>query len=73
MVARTGKGSWQDYQESKKAALLERRKERASRTPKQQLQVLDERLGKNQGAHKERRKLLASLQPSKSKKKNQQR
>ena len=38
-----------------------RKKERNSRSAKEQLRLLDERLGKGKGAHKERKKLTTLI------------
>ena len=44
----------------------ERQKERESRNPRTQLRLLDERLGKDQGATKERARLQALLEKEKT-------
>lgn len=43
----------------------ERNKERAKRSPKQQLKRLDDLLGRNKGAEKERRKLWKKIKSNK--------
>ena len=49
--------TYQAKQAAKKAFERERIAAAAKRTPMQQLRRLDERLGKNMGAHKERERL----------------
>jgi len=44
----------------------ERQKERENRSPRTQLRLLDERLGKDQGATKERARLQALLEKEKT-------
>ena len=50
--------------------MAENAKARAKRSPKQQLALLDKRLGKGKGAVKERKRLNSQLEGKKSKKKN---
>jgi len=52
---------YQARQKDKKDALLLRQQQRAERTAKQQLEVLDKRLGKGMGARKERARLLKQV------------
>ena len=47
--------------------------DRAKRTPEQQLSLLDQRLGKGEGAQKERKKLNTELQSNQPKKKTSKR
>lgn len=51
-----------DAKQNRKLETVQRNKDaRAKRTPEEQLKVLDERLGKGQGAKKERERLLAQI------------
>ena len=52
---------WQDRLETKAENVLKRQSARASRSPQQQINLLDKRLGKGKGAQRERARLQVML------------
>jgi hypothetical protein len=50
-----------DRREIRRSEGVERRAERAARTPQEQIEILDRRLGAGQGASRERAKLAALI------------
>ncbi len=52
-----GKNNGKTRREKRRQAAEERKAERDKLSPKEQLKLLDERLGKGQGAKKERKRL----------------
>lgn len=58
---RNAQAYWQEKQAAKLATLKDNQEARAKRTPQQQLDLLDAKLGEGVGAKKERARLLKKI------------
>ena len=67
----TTKGIARAKRQQKLVEAQKRKEDRSSRSHKEQLKVLDKRLGKRQGAHRERERLTELIKMSKTKKAKQ--
>ena len=64
----SGQANMHNRREARKKSAQELKEKRAERSPKQQLKILDERLGKSVGAKKDRAQLQLLIDNLKSKK-----